>query len=62
MSNLSEVKAYDKLRNEIAYNELSHLKSKLMEIAFENEKTNKQYAFGVWRAIGEIDKIIEMMN
>ena len=59
---MSENQAYHNLRNVILYDELRTLKNKLMGIAFEKEKTDKQYSFGVWKAIAEIDERIEKIE
>ena len=58
----AESKVYKELRKEIVYNELNDLSSKLFGIALENEKTNKQFACGVYRAMGEVEKRLDELK
>lgn len=58
----AELQAYKELRKKIVYNELNDLSMKLFGIALEKEKTNKQFAYGVYRAMAEVEKRLEELK
>ena len=60
--NSAESQAYKELRKEIVCNELNDLSMTLFGIGLENEKTNKQFAFGVYRAMGEVEKRLDKLK
>ena len=60
--NSAELEAYKELRKKIVYNELHDLSMKLFEIGLEKEKTDKQFAFGVYRAMGEVEKRLDELK
>lgn len=58
----AELQAYKELRKKIVYNELNDLSMKLFEIGLEKEKTDKQFAFGIYRAMGEVEKRLDELK
>ena len=57
-----ESQAYKELRKKIVYNELNDLSMTLFGIALEKEKTNKQFAYGVYRAMAEVEKRLDELK